>query len=139
VVSLAATSRPTQVALAGGVDSGVTGGVFVFTFLAGIGTPLVMFVYLLLGVAGVLEGRRVGEPGFALVGALAAVVGGLAVFGSLYYSFVPSAPGAAIPLVTRIVPWLCLAVALAGLGVAAWMRRTRPTAWLHMGTVFDEV
>jgi amino acid transporter len=137
--ALVCTGRATQVALAGGADNGVTGGVFVFTFLAGLGTPLIMFVYLLLGVAGVFEGRRTGEPGFQLVGALAAVVGGLAVLGSLYYSFVPSTPGAPIPLVVGMVPWVCLAVAATGLLVAGWLRRARPLAWADMGTVFDEV
>ncbi|MDT7629025.1 MAG: hypothetical protein QOI50_955 [Pseudonocardiales bacterium] len=139
VAALVFTGRATQVALAGGADSGVTGGVFVFTFLAGLGTPLVMFVYLLLGVAGVLEGRRDGEPGFQLIGALAAVVGALAVFGSLYYSFVPAAPGAEIPLVVAMVPWVCLGIVVSGLLVATWIRRTRQAVWADMGTVFDEV
>jgi uncharacterized membrane protein len=90
-------------------------------------------------VAGVLEGRRDGEPGFQLIGALAALVGGLAVFGSLYYSFVPAAPGAEIPLVVAMVPWVCLGIVVAGLLVATWIRRTRQAVWADMGTVFDEV
>jgi hypothetical protein len=139
VAALAFTSRATQVALAGGADSGVTGGVFVFTFLAGIGTPLVMFVYLLLGVAGVLEGRRDGDLGFQLIGALAALVGGLAVLGSLYYSFVPAIPGAAIPPVVEMEPSVCLGIALVGVLVASWIRGSRPAVWADMGTVFDEV
>ncbi|HEY2207610.1 MAG TPA: APC family permease [Pseudonocardia sp.] len=137
--SVLLTSRSTQVALAGGLDNELTGGVFVFTFLAGLGTPLVMFVYLLLGVAGTAQGRRSRRPGFQVVAVLAGLVGALAVFGSLYYSFAPSAPGVPIPTVVAMVPWVCLAVAVVGLLVAAWVRRTRPSAWADMGAVFDEV
>ncbi|GAA5157671.1 APC family permease [Pseudonocardia eucalypti] len=136
---LALTGHDTQVAIAGGQDNEMTGGVFVFTVLAGLGTPLVMFVYLLLGVAGFAQGRRTGDAGFQRVGALAAAVGGLAVFGAIYYSFVPAAPGAEIPGVIAMVPWVCGALVVVGLAVAAWLRHTRPTAWSHMGTVFDEV
>lgn len=138
-LSLLVTSREGQVALAGGVDGGQTGGIFLFTFLAGIGTPLVMGVYLLLGIAGVMQGRRTGRAAFQVVGALAALVGALAVFGGLYYSFVPAAPGAEIPVQIAMVPWVCLAVALAGVAVAAWLRRRRPADWHDMGRVFDEV
>jgi len=137
--AMGATSRATQVTVAGGLDNGMTGGLFVFTFLAGLGTPLVMFVYLLLGVAGTRQGRREGRPGFQLVAVLAALVGALALFGSLYYSFVPAAPGAPIPLVTQVVPWVCLGIALVGVLVASWIRRSRPAVWADMGTVFDEV
>lgn len=137
--SVLLTGRATQVAVAGGVDNELTGGVFVFTFLAGLGTPLVMFVYLLLGVAGVSQGRRTGRAGFQVVAVLAALVGALAIFGSLYYSFTPSAPGAPIPMVVAMVPWVCLGVAVVGLLVAAWVRRTRSAAWADMGAVFDEV
>ena len=138
-LSLLLTGREGQVALAGGMDSGQTGGVFLFTFLAGIGTPLVMFVYLLLGVAGVMQGRRTGRRAFQVVGALAAAVGALAVFGGLYYSFVPAAPGAEIPVQYAMVPWVCLGVAAAGIAVAAWTRRNRQPVWNDMGRVFDEV
>lgn len=138
-VSLLLTSREGQVALAGGVDSGLTGGVFLFTFLAGIGTPLVMLVYLLLGIAGVMQGRRTAQASFQVVGVLAALVGALAVFGGLYYSFVPAAPGAEIVTQVAIVPWVCLVVAIVGLGVAAWTRAARPRIWGDMGRIFDEV
>jgi amino acid transporter len=139
VLSLALTSRESQVALAGGVDSGLTGGVFLFTFLAGLGTPLVMGVYLMLGVAGAIQGRRIGDAGFAATGLVAALVGALAVFGGLYYSFVPAAPGAAIPLQMSIVPWVCVAVAAAGLLVATWTRAYRTSVWADMGRIFDEM
>ena len=138
-VSLLLTGRGSQVALASGVDNAQTGGIFLFTFLAGIGTPLVMFVYLLLGIAGVIQGRRTGRPAFQVVGALAALVGALAVFGGLYYSFVPSTPGGEISLQYAMIPWVCLAVALVGLAAAVWTRRFRHEVWGDMGRVFDEV
>jgi hypothetical protein len=111
----------------------------VFTFLAGIGTPLVMAVYFMLGIAGVVHGTRIGDSRFRVVGGLAAVVGGLALFGSLYYSFIEAAPGAGIPLVVAAVPWVCLAIAAVGLAVAAWTRRFRQPVWADMGRIFDEV
>jgi amino acid transporter len=137
--ALLLTGRESQVALAGGADNGQTGGIYLFTFLAGIGTPLVMFVYLLLGVAGVMQGTRTGRPAFQVVGALAALVGALAVFGGLYYSFVEAAPGAGIPLQFAMIPWVCLGVAAVGLAVAAWTRRHRQPVWNDMGRLFDEV
>src|SRR5690606_2458483 len=134
-LSIAFTSREGQVALAGGVDSGLTGGIFLFTFLAGVGTPLVMGVYLMLDVAGVAQGRRTGRAGLAVTGVLAALVGALAVVGGLYYSFVPAAPGVPIPPQTAMVPWVCLAGAAAGLAVAAWTRRYRRDVWADMGRI----
>lgn len=137
--SVLLTSRATQVTVSGGEDSELTAGVFAFTFLAGLGTPLLMFVYLLLGIAGTMQARRTGNLGFQIIAVLTSVVGALAVFGGLYYSFVPSTPGTPIPLVTAMVPWVCTGVAVTGLLVAVWIRYTRASAWADMGTVFDEV
>jgi amino acid transporter len=137
--SVLLTSRESQVALAGGLDDGLTGGVFLFTFLAGIGTPLVMGVYLLLGVAGAAQGARTDRPTFTVVGVLAALVGALAVFGGLYYSFVPAAPEAPIPLHIAVVPWVCLTVVAVGLALAVWTRQYRRSVWADMGRVFDEI
>jgi hypothetical protein len=137
--SLLLTSRDSQVALSGGVDNGLTGGIFLFTFLAGVGTPLVMVVYMLLGVAGLTQGTRTRRPAFQVLGGLAALVGALAVFGGLYYSFVPAAPGAPIPLQVAAVPWVCLAVVVVGLALAGWTRRFRRPIWADMGRIFDEV
>ena len=139
VVALLVTSRESQVALAGGLDDGTTSGLFLFTLLAGFGTPLVMAVYLLLGVAGIAQGRRTGHPGLQVTGALAALVGALAVFGGLYYSFVPPAPDVPIPLQVAMIPWVCLVVLVAGFALAAWTRRYRAAAWADMGRIFDEV
>jgi amino acid transporter len=138
-VALLVTTREGQVALSGGLDDGTTGGLFLFTLLAGLGTPLVMAVYFLLGVAGIGQGGRTGHPGLQVVGALAALVGALAVFGGLYYSFVPAAPDAPIPAQMAMIPWVCLAVVVVGLAVAAWTHRYRRAVWADMGRIFDEV
>lgn len=86
-----------------------------------------------------MQGRRTDNPTFQIAGALAALVGALAVFGGLYYSFVPTEPGAGIPLQYVIIPWVCLGVAVAGLAVAAWTRSYRQPVWNDMGRIFDEV
>jgi amino acid transporter len=138
-VALLVTSREGQVALAGGLDDGTTSGLFLFTLLAGFGTPLVMAVYFLLGVAGIRQGYRTRHPGLQVTGALAALVGALAVFGGLYYSFVPAAPDAPIPVQMAMIPWVCLAVVVVGLAVAAWTHRFRQGVWADMGRIFDEV
>jgi amino acid transporter len=138
-LALVVTSRESQVALAGGLDDGTTSGLFLFTLLAGFGTPLVMAVYLLLGVAGIAQGRRIRHSGLQAMGALAALVGALAVFGGLYYSFVPAAPDAPIPMQMAMIPWVCLAVVVAGLALAAWTHRARREVWADMGRIFDEV
>jgi amino acid transporter len=138
-VALLVTTKEGQVALSGGLDDGTTGGLFLFTLLAGLGTPLVMAVYFLLGVAGIGQGRRTGHLGLQVVSALAALVGALAVFGGLYYSFVPAAPDAPIPVQMAMIPWVCLAVVVVGLAVAAWTHRFRQAVWADMGRIFDEV
>jgi amino acid transporter len=138
-VSLLVTSREGQVALAGGLDDGTTSGLFLFTLLAGFGTPLVMAVYFLLGVAGIRQGLRTRHTALQVTAALAALVGALAMFGGLYYSFVPAAPDVPIPVQMAVIPWVCLAVVVVGLAVAAWTHRFRQDVWADMGRIFDEV
>ncbi|MGH9118808.1 MAG: hypothetical protein ACRD0A_13290 [Acidimicrobiales bacterium] len=92
-----------------------------------------MFSYFLLGLAGVLEGRRLNNSTFTVFGVLSAVTGAVAVFGGLYYSFV----GRAI-FVIRLIPWIVLAILLVGVVVALWERSTRPERWTNMGRVFEE-
>jgi len=132
------TSDATKVALTG-VDDANTDGVYAFTFLATLGTPLVMLVYLLVGVSGVLHGRRTERRSLVVTGALATLVGALAVYGGLYYSFVEAAPGAGVPFVYKIIPWICVVIVASGLAVAAWTRSARPLVWDDMGRVFSEV
>jgi polyferredoxin len=97
-----------------------------------------MLVYLLLGLAGLRAGARARQVGFQLAGVLAAIAGGLALFGGFYYSFEPASPRAPIPTATAMVPWICLVVALVGLGIAVWLRRTRSASGATMGSIFDE-
>lgn len=131
--------RGAQIALAGGVDSNVTGGIFAFSLLLNFGTPVVMFVYLLLGVAGIIHGLRGARRSFVVAGVAASLFATVAIFGGLYYSFVPAAPGAEIPLATRLIPWVGIGIVLIGCALAAWTRRSRATVWADMGRVFDEV
>jgi hypothetical protein len=75
-----------------------TGGLAAFDYLA-VGTPAVMFCYLLLGLAGLREGRRTGNRCFAGLGTAAALTGATALYGSLYYSFAtePSSSSVSFP------------------------------------------
>ena len=135
--SVWSTSRQTQVGVSG-VDDPTTGGVYAFSWLATLGTPLVMFVYLLVGVAGIVYGVRTRQKGFVIFGVPATAAGGIAVFGGLYYSFVEAEPGVPIPFVMQIVPWACLALVIAAVAVGAWLKRARPRTWQNMGAIFDE-
>lgn len=139
VGSVFLVSRDAQVALAGGIDNNVTGGVFAFSLLLNFGTPVVMFVYLLLGVAGIAHGLRGARRSFVLAGVAASVFAAVAIFGGLYYSFVPAEPGAEILLAVRLIPWVGIAIVATGCALAAWTRRSRSVVWTDMGRVFDEV
>jgi len=139
VGSVLLVSRDAQVALAGGVDSNVTGGVFAFSLLLNFGTPVVMFVYLLLGVAGVVHGVRGARKNFIVAGIAASIFAAVAIFGGLYYSFVPAESGAEILLAVRIIPWVGVGILAVGCALAAWTRRSRAAVWADMGHIFDEV
>lgn len=112
---------------------GNTSGLAAFAYLATLGTPAVMFSYLLLGLAGVREGRRTGKGRFAALGAAAALTGALALYGSLYYSFVDGAI-----FVVRLVPLLVALLVASGLALGAALRATRRPAWEAMGRIFEE-
>jgi amino acid transporter len=134
---LLVTSKGTQNAVSAltGVQAG---GVFAFSYLATLGTPLVMAAYALVGAAGLRYGGRVGSGRLRAAGGLAALSGLLAFGGSLYYSFKEVAPGAGIAFVIRLVPWLVLAILVLGVALAGWLRGSRPAAWADMGAVFDD-
>jgi hypothetical protein len=38
-----------------------------------------------------------------------------------------------------MIPWVCLAIVVAGLALAAWTHRYRREVWAEMGRIFDEV
>lgn len=140
VVLLALTSAQTQVTITGdSYDPGVTPGVFAFTVLAGFGTPLVMLVYLLVGLAGIRFGLG-NRRGLMVVGGIGAgLTGVLAVIGGVYYSFVPAAPGTPIPALTAAIPWVCLGIVALGSLVALVLRARNHEAWSDMGLLFEDV
>lgn len=133
------TSRETQVALAGGVDDFSTGGVFSFSLLLNFGTPVVMFVYFMLGFAGISHGVKNSMPKFIVAGIAAAAFAAVAIFGGLYFSFVPDEPGGDIMMALRVIPVVLIVVLVAGAAIAALTRRNRPQEWSEMGRVFDEL
>lgn len=110
-----------------------TGGLAVLAYLLTLGTPAVMFCYLLLGAAGVRRGRCTGNGRLAGLGAAAAGTGALALFGSLYYSF---ANGAIF--VNRMIPVYVLVLVGTGLLIGLWLRAARRTEWEAMGRVFED-
>ena len=137
VALIAVTDRSTQEMIAATNDAN-TSGVFVFSYLATLGTPLVMAVYLLLGVAAVAFGLKHRDTVMAVLGVPAALAGAVALFGGVYYSFVPAAPGAEIPGLIAAIPWVCLIIALIGVGLTLWLRSARRDDWQKLGSVFDE-
>jgi amino acid transporter len=137
--SVILTSREVQIALAGGVDDYSTGGVFAFSLLLNFGTPVVMFVYFMLGFAGILHGVRNSMPKFVAAGVAAAAFAAVAIFGGLYFSFVPGEPGGDILLAFRLIPWVGVLIVGVGIVLAVWTRRARPKEWSEMGRVFDEL
>lgn len=137
--SLLLTSRDAQVALAGGVDDFSTGGVFLFSLLLNFGTPVVMFVYFMLGLTGVIHGVRHSMTKFIVAGTAAAIFSVVAIFGGLYFSFVPAEPGGDILMALRLIPWVAVVILIAGSAMAVLTRRLRPTEWSKMGRVFDDL
>ena len=139
------TGDATEAALAGGATDGVAnlpstvrGGLYTFSYWATMATPAVMLAYLLVGVAGVRKGQTDGNQKLMIKGVLASITGAIAVFGSLYYSFKEAAPGAGILGVIKAIPWITLVLVAIGVGIARYLKSSRPSAWADMGTVFDE-
>jgi hypothetical protein len=44
-----------------------------------------------------------------------------------------------IGMAFRIIPWVLVAIVVAGWALAAWTKRARAQAWADMGRVFDEL
>jgi amino acid transporter len=137
---LGLTPADTRDALVGG-GGPLAAGLYIFTEGLTLITPPIMFGYVLLSLAGFAYGVRENGNGGArrrlvVVSVLALGASCLAVYGSLYYSFVEAAPGAGIPTPYRIVPWVALGwMALAAV-VGLWLRSARRQAWDEMGAVF---
>jgi amino acid transporter len=142
---LLVSSSATEIALGGGATEGVAnlptsvrGGIYTFAYWATLATPAVMLAYFLLGLAGIRYGQRTNNTGLMVKGVLAAITGAVAVFGSLYYSFVEAAPGAGILTIVAAIPWINLALLVGGIAIAVYLRTNRQDAWADMGTVFDD-
>lgn len=61
----------------------------------------------------------------------------IAVFGSLYYCFVESTPGAGIPGPYRAVPVVLAVGVVSGAAIAGALRRSRPETFAGMGAIFE--
>jgi amino acid transporter len=127
----------------GATPGPLSAGFYLFAEGLTIVAPLVMASYALLSVAGIRAALRRGPepvrsgPWPVAVAMAALAASSAAVFGSLYYSFVPAAPGAGIPGPYRAVPAVAVAVVAAGGAIAVMLRRRRPDAWRAMGAVFE--
>jgi amino acid transporter len=136
LVLLAITDRVTRDGIAGG-SGHLAGGLYVFVEGLSLVTPLIMLAYALVSLAGILHGVRERKAGLALVS-----IGGLGgaavgVFGSLYYSFLETVPGAGIPTPYRAIPWVVFGWLLVGGLVAGWVRVSRRQTWERMGRIFE--
>jgi amino acid transporter len=102
--------------------------------MTGFGTLGILVLQLLAAVAIVVHFRRVGDrritstllaPGFGALGMALIVTLAIGNFSAL--------AGSDNPVITQL-PWLLLVVVLAGLVVAAWLRRQRPSIYQALGT-----
>ncbi|HZD65281.1 MAG TPA: APC family permease, partial [Acidimicrobiales bacterium] len=130
------TTPGTRDAVAGG-GGHLAAGLYLFSEGLTVVTPPIMIGYLLLSIAGIAYGLRLGKTGFVITAAVSTVISGMAVGGSLYYSFVPSSPGAAIPMPYVVIPWLVLGWLCLACATAAWLRKARPGTWSRIGTIFE--
>ena len=138
---IGATGAGTRDAV-GATPGPLSAGFYLFTEGLTIGTPLIMFCYTVLSVAGISFGwrRAATQPNNVRHGAVslgALVASAVALFGSLYYSFVAATPGVGIPGPYRAVPLLdAVAVAVGAAGALA-VRWRDPRAWAGIGRLFD--
>jgi amino acid transporter len=98
-------------------------------------SPLIMFCYALLSIAGA---KAAGRHHWGLAVPLGALLASAAaLYGSLEYSFEEVAPGAGIPGPYRAVPVVAGALVAAAAMAALFLRRRRPATWAGMGLVFE--
>jgi amino acid transporter len=138
VLIIGLTTQHTRDALAGQTGP-LAAGFYMFAEGLTIITPPIMLGYLLLSIAGIAYASRSDnrKPWFIAVSIGSLVAACIAVYGSLYYSFVALSPGAGIPTPYAVIPWLTLGV-VAFAGVAGlWLKNYRRDSWRQMGTIFD--
>lgn len=135
-VLIAATTSTTRNAFGGGPGH-LASGLYVFGEGLTIIPPPIMLGYALVCIAGIARGSRARSAGMIVLSIGGLIASSVAVYGSLYFSFVPQTPGASIPTPYAVIPWLLLGWLVIGALVAAWLRSRRPDAWAGMGTVFE--
>jgi amino acid transporter len=136
VILIVFTSTTTIEAITGTKGS-LANGLYVFAEGLEIIPPAIMLGYVLLCVAGIAKGARDSRPSMILLSLGGVIAAGIAVYGSLYFSFTAPTPGASVPTPFAIIPWLVLGWLVIGALVAIWLRRSRPASWAGMGTVFE--
>jgi amino acid transporter len=141
-VIIGATSQATRDTV-GATPGPLSSGFYLFTEGLTIISPLVMGCYALLSVAGIGSAARAraGDRGPDLRRLVVAVVSllasGVALFGSLYYSFKEVAPGAGIPGPYRAVPLAAAAAVITATSAGLVLRHRRREAWDAMGAIFE--
>jgi len=125
----------------GATPGPLSAGFYLFTEGLTMITPLVMLCYAVLSLAGIRSAWQGNEgaaaPRRLIVAGGALGASAVAVFGSLYYSFVEVSPGAGVPGPYRAVPLIGAAVVASGAAVGLVLRRRRPRTWAAMGAVFE--
>jgi amino acid transporter len=141
-VIIGATGQATRNTV-GATPGPLSSGFYLFAEGLTIISPLVMGCYALLSIAGIRSvvraragGRRHDVRHLAVpVGSLLA--SGVAVFGSLYYSFKEVARGAGIPGPYRAVPLVAAAAVITAAAAALVLRHRRRETWDAMGAIFE--
>jgi amino acid transporter len=140
LLMLGLTTQATRDALGGG-GGPLASGLYVFTEGLTLLAPPIMFGYIMLSIAGLAYAGSLAS-GSGRVRFMALAVGSLvaslvAIYGSLYYSFVEVAPGAGIPAPYAAIPWICLGVLVLAAVTGWWLKSTRRETWAAMGAVFE--
>jgi amino acid transporter len=141
-VIIGATSQAARDTV-GATPGPLSSGFYLFAEGLTIVAPLAMGGYALLSIAGIRSAvrARAGERGLdvrRLAVAIGAVlVSGVAVFGSLYYSFKEVAPGAGIPAPYRAVLVVAGAAVVAASTAGLVLRHRRRETWDAMGAIFE--
>ncbi|QWF84867.1 APC family permease [Amycolatopsis sp. CA-230715] len=97
--------------------------------MTGIGTLGIIALQAMAGIAVVVFFRRRGDPRIWRT-AIAPGLGGLCLIGVTVLAIAnfPTLAGSEAPVIARL-PWLLVVALVAGLGTAAWLRRTKPDVY----------
>src|SRR5215470_8661049 len=106
-----------------------------YYFWATTGTLLIIVVYIMLCIGGMVYFRKTRDTRnwnplvHVAVPLIGAVVFGAALYGSIH----PTPPG-----ILKYTPYVALVWLVIGLGVLAWLRRTRPDTVAQIGSILGE-